>query len=129
MVNNQSHKYGANSTLYKVAMKGFPLFLRISSELLLFFLLLQNVYLQIRYIYLFPTLIPVLNPKSLVSCDKSHLSIKYNWSVARFIQNIFEGFLHGNTYVPYMPISSVARFDICCFPESCIFTLICTHEF
>ena len=29
MENNQSQKYGANSTLYNVAMKGFPLFSRI----------------------------------------------------------------------------------------------------
>ena len=55
MVNNQSHKYGANSTLYKVAMKGFPLLLRISSELLLFFAVTKcisanSVYLSVSYI-------------------------------------------------------------------------------
>ena len=77
---NQSHKSGTNFTLYNVAMNGFPLSSRILFELLLS--LLQNAHLQLRYIYLFSPTIPLQNSKSLMSCDKSYLSLKYNWSVA-----------------------------------------------
>ena len=30
-----------------------------------------------------------INPKYLVPCDKLHLSLKYNWSVASCLNNLF----------------------------------------
>ena len=52
--NSRSHKYGANSTLYNVSMKGFLLLSHILFELILFVFMWQNSHLQLKYIYLFP---------------------------------------------------------------------------
>ena len=57
--NNQLHKSGANSTLYNLAMKGFPLPSHILFGLILFVLLWQNSHLQFWYIYLFPPMGPL----------------------------------------------------------------------
>ena len=50
----QSHKSGANTTLYNAAMKGFTLLSCILFELTLSISLWQNNHLQLQYIYLLP---------------------------------------------------------------------------
>ena len=86
MENNWSHKSGANSTLYKLAMNSLQLLSLILFELVLFVYMWQNSYLQIQNIHLFPPMSPVYNPKLWMSCDRSHWSLKSNWSFTICLQ-------------------------------------------
>ena len=79
MENNWLHKYGANITLYNVAIKGLPLLSWMFIWTSPVFSLWWNTHLQLQCIYPFLLVSPVQNLKLLVSCDKLRLNLKYNW--------------------------------------------------
>ena len=68
-----------NSTLYNTETNVLPLSPHI-------FIWTLNVHLQLQCIFPFPPVKPAQNMKYLVPCDKSHLSLKPNWSVASCLQ-------------------------------------------
>ena len=129
MENNRSHKSGANSTLYNVAMKGLTLSPHMFIWTSPVFLLWKNSHLQLQCIYPFPPVILVKNPKPTVSCDKSNQSLKSNWSVASCPQNIFQEFLRWNTYVPQTRIFSVNHFVSYSCPRHYLILSICMYKF
>ena len=71
----------------------------------------------------------VQNLKPPVSCENSRLSLKSNWSVEVYLQNLFLGFLLWNTCMPYIRTFSVTCFVMFYCPIIYLFLSICTHKF
>ena len=96
-------------------MKGFPLSSSISIWSCPFFFAVTK-YPSATLIYLSVSTNDLgIKYKISVSCDKSHLSLKFNWSVARCLHSFFHGFLHWNKYVPYSHISYGTSFCLYVF--------------
>ena len=129
MENNWSHKSGANTTLYHLAMKGFPLLSIISIWTCPACFAVMK-WSSKTSIYLFvSTNEPGKNPKSLVSCGKLHLSQKYDWPVASCLHSLFKT-LHIGRHTCHRHLYILWLAFVCTgFPMYYIFSLICTHTF
>ena len=129
MENNRLHKSVINITLYNVSINGFPLFsqsyfwtspvclsvTKFPSTTSIYFSIFANE--------------PGINLNSLMSCDKSHRSLKSNWSVVICFKKILFDFLHWKTYVALKRISYLDRFCLHYFLMSYLFSFICMHKF